>query len=182
MAELKGKFIQLSCGLLASKPEIQAQAVEAVRRHTGKSPEELDPEGWYPVKVMGDVFKCVEEGVSNKVLGWAAIKVVGREVYPTIQKTVGLPSNLTTPLDYIKFEAEGWLQNCRGVDVQPRKFIKTDPGHVVVDACPPPDYNCVLIEGVYEGILEMCGIKNGGCSQKKCVRKGDSTCEYHVKW
>ncbi len=115
------------------------------------------------------------------MLAWAAIKVIGRNVYPTIQATGGLPNNIHTPLDFIKFEAQGFLQNHRGDDVKPRKFIKAVPGMVVVEA-PSPGYNCQLIDGVFEGILEMCDIRDGKVSQSRCVRDGDPTCEYIIQW
>jgi predicted hydrocarbon binding protein len=44
-------------------------------------------------------------------------------------------------------------------------------------------YDCILIEGVYEGILEkMCGIKQYKVIQTRCVKKGDPVCEYDITW
>ena len=47
---------------------------------------------------------------------------------------------------------------------------------------PAPGYDCRLYEGVYLGILEMIGIRSGKVTQEKCQRKGDHTCEFHIKW
>jgi hypothetical protein len=77
-------------------------------------------------------------------------------------------------LDFIKFEAEGFLSNHQGKDVIPRKFIKAEEGEVVVKA-PAPGYNEKLYEGVFLGILKMCGVENG-----KVVNVGDST--FHITW
>ena len=102
-------------------------------------------------------------------------------IYPTIAATVGLPDHLRTPLDFLKFEAEGFIADHRGDDVIPRKFLKQEEGHVIVEAI-SPDYSCALIEGVYDGILQLCGVKGGQVRQTKCVRRGDPVCEYDIKW
>ncbi len=120
MAEIKGKFVMLACSLLETKPEAKAQALANVKRLTGSEWNELDPEGWYDTKVLNSVFEAIE-GTSSPILAWAAIKVIGQNVYPTIEKTVGLPKSLKTPLDFVKFEAEGFLANHRGADVIPRQ-------------------------------------------------------------
>jgi len=180
MAEIKGKFISLACSLLETKPEAKAAALAAVKQMTGKEWNELEPEGWYNTKVLEAVFKAIMDHTSP-LLGWAAIKVIGRGVYPTIQRTVGLPTHLATPEDFVKFEAQGFLANHRGADVIPRKVIKAEPGMVVMEA-PSPGYNCSFIEGVYEGILIMCDIRHGKVKQSRCVTKSDPTCEYVITW
>lgn len=180
MADIKGKFITLACSLLETKPEAKRAALDAVVRMTGKASDQLDPEGWYDTKVLDAVFSAIEQHTSP-MLAWAAIRLIGTRVYPTINQTVGLPKNLETPLDFVKFEAQGFRDNHRGSDVQPRRFVKSDYGDVVVEA-PSPGYNCAFIEGVFDGILQMCGIKTGKVSQTRCIKKGDSTCEYHIQW
>ena len=180
MAEVKGKFIMLACSLLETKPEAKMAALSSVRTMTGKEWDALDPEGWYDTKVMGSVLQAIVDNTSP-LLGWAAIKVIGRRVFPTIQSTVGLPSNLNTPMDFITYDAQTFLENHRGVGLVPRKVIKAEPGLVIMEA-PSPGYSCSLIEGVYEGILIMCDIRNGKVKQSQCVTKGDPTCEYVVTW
>lgn len=180
MAEVKGKFIMLACSLLETKPAAKEAALAKVQELTGVPYTELDPEGWVDTKVFDAVFQSIEDNTSP-MLAWAAIRNIGTEVYPTIEKTAGLPKDLNEPIDFIKFEAAGFLDNHRGSEVVPRKFIKTDKGDVVVEA-PSPGYNCALIEGVFDGILKMCGISGGKVSQTRCVRKGDHTCEYHIQW
>jgi predicted hydrocarbon binding protein len=180
MADLKGKFVTLACSLLETKPEAKTAALAAVKQMTGKEWNELDPEGWYDTKVMNAVFQAIEDHTSP-LLAWAAIKVIGRRVYPTIESSVGLPPNLNTPLDFVKFEAQGFLANHRGSEVVPRKIISAEPGLVVMEA-PSPGYKCSFIEGVFEGILIMCDIRNGKVKQTRCVTKGDPTCEYVISW
>ena len=109
MAEVKGKFITLACDLIKSKPEARQAAIDAVRKLAGKDPYELDPEGWYDTKVFDAVFTAIESNTTG-IMGWASIKVIGQLVYPTIKATVGLPPQLKMPLDFVKFEAEGFLQ------------------------------------------------------------------------
>lgn len=180
MAENKGKFITLACDLIKSKPQARQAAMDAVRKLTGKDPYELDMEGWYDTGVINAVLSAIEANTTG-IMGWASIKVIGQLIYPTIRTTAGFPPHLRTPLDFIRFEAENYLQDHRGSDVIPRRFIKAEDGEVVV-AAPSPGYNCTLIEGVYEWILHICGIADGSVKQSQCVKKGDQTCVYHITW
>jgi predicted hydrocarbon binding protein len=180
MAEVKGKFITLACSLLETKPEAKTAALEEIKTRTGLEWNELDPEGWYDTEVFEAVFNSIEKNTS-RVMAWAAIKVIGQSVYPTIQRTAGLPQGLDTPSDFVKFEAQGFLENHRGPDVIPRKVLEDSPNRVVMEA-PSPGYNCALIEGVFEGILHMCDRKEGRVKQTKCVKNGDPTCEYTIEW
>jgi predicted hydrocarbon binding protein len=181
MAEIKGKFINLAYNFLRTRPAAQQAATSAVQRLTGTPAGELDPEQFYDTKVLDEVFQAVlnsEQGIRAK----AALKTIGQEVYYEIKWTAGLPDNLQDPVDYVKFEAEGFLANHRGTGVIPRKFVKSEPGHCVVEA-PSPGYNCIWIEGVYEGILRMCGkLKTANVTQTQCVMNGDPTCVYDIKW
>ncbi len=54
-------------------------------------------------------------------------------------------------------------------------------GEVVVEA-PSPGYNCKVIEGVFLGIAGMFDVEGGSVEQTKCVKNGDDTCEYTIKW
>jgi len=180
VAEVKGKFITLACDLIKTKPQARLAAMGAVRELTGKDPYELDPEGWYSTAAFDAVFSAIEANTEG-IMGWASIKVIGQLVYPTIRSTVGLPPHLKTPLDFLKFEAEGFLTNHTGPDVIPRKFIKTEDKDIMI-AAPSPGYNCTLIDGVYEGILHICGIADGSVKQIQCVKRGDPTCLYHITW
>jgi hypothetical protein len=180
MAQVKGKFITMACSLLEFKPTVKADALQRVKDITGKEWDQLEPEGWYDTRALGAVFEATEEH-QDPLMAWAAIKVMGRRVYPTIDKTVGLPEHLKTPLDFIRWETGNFLSDHRGSDLVPRKLIQTDPGHVVVEAT-SPGYDCIVMEGVYEGILEICGIKDYKVTQTRCVKKGDPVCVYDIKW
>ena len=92
--------------------------------------------------------------------GERAIVTLGRNVYPTIKKTSGLPPEIKTVLDLLVFEARGFELNHRGADVKPRKFIMKEDKHVIIQA-PAPGYSQKLYDGVYLGILQMYGINNG---------------------
>ncbi|MDC7124708.1 MAG: hypothetical protein PQJ46_04025, partial [Spirochaetales bacterium] len=85
------------------------------------------------------------------------------------------------PLDFIKFEAEGFKNEHRGSDVVPRKIIEAKEGKVLIEAM-SPGYDCLLIEGVYLGILDMCNVSNKEVMQTKCVKRGDPVCEYLIRW
>jgi hypothetical protein len=180
MAEVKGKFITMAWNLMHTLPEAQKTAQTNVERLAGKSPTQLEPESWYDAAVLQSVFDAVREHESE-VGAWTRLRVMGIDVYPTIKQTVGLPDHLTSPLDFVTYEAEGFLADHRGPDVIPRKIVTSEPGHVVIDA-PSPGYDCVFIEGVFDGILRMVGIYGGKVKQTKCIRNGGSTCEYDIQW
>jgi hypothetical protein len=180
MAEVKGKFITSACSLLEFRPAAKVEAMQRIKSLTGKEWDQLEPEGWYDTKALSAVFQAIEKH-QGKLMSWAAIKIIGRRVFPTIEKTSGLPTHLKTPLDLIKWEGDSFLDNTRGTGVVPRKYLKTEPGHVVVEAL-SPGYNCILVEGVFEGILELCKIKDYVVKQTRCVKKGDPVCEYDIQW
>jgi hypothetical protein len=180
MAEVKGKFITLVTELLRSKPGVRSAALVVIRRMTGKTPLELAPEGWYDTRVLQEFFNAIEDGESPLV-AWAAIKVIGQNMYPSIYAESVLPDHLKTPLDFFKLEAAGFSYDHRGIDVGPRKFLKTEDRYIVVEA-PSPGYNCALTEGIFEGILRICHITRGRVKQTKCVRRRDPTCEFTIQW
>lgn len=180
MAKIKGKFIMMACSLLELNPAAKREASQTVKHLTGNAWGRLTPEGWYDASVIDAVFQVAEKQYGN-LMGPTVIKVMGRRVYPTIAKTVGFPDSLKTPLDWLKWEGNSFLNDHQGPDVIPRKFLITEPGHVVVEAS-IPGYTCLLTEGVFEGILEMCHIKTYNVTQTRCVKKGDLICEFDITW
>jgi hypothetical protein len=171
MAEVKGKFITLGCSLMTVYPEAQTKANNYLKKETGRGWNELEQEGWYDTKIFNEVMELYAK---SSLTGIKAIVTLGRKVYPTIKKSVGIPDNIKTPLDFIKFEAKGFLLNHKGDDVIPRKIIKSIDKEVIVQA-PAPGYNEKLYEGVFLGILEMCGITTG-----KVENIGKST--FKITW
>jgi hypothetical protein len=169
MAKVKGKFIKMT-GMLMLKSEV-ALADEYLISEIGCGHKEIKEEDWYETKLMDKFFKiCAENSIHKDEI----YITIGKKVYPTIKMSVGLPPHLTTPLDYIKFEAEGFLMNHLGEDVSPRKFISAKEGEVVVEA-KAPGYNSKLYEGVWLGILEMIGIRSG-----KVVNDGNDV--FTISW
>ena len=67
--------------------------------------------------------------------------------------------------------------NHQGADVKPRKIMTAEDKNVVIEAN-SPGYSPVLIEGVFLGILEMCGIKTGRVDYKE--ENGNSI--YYITW
>jgi len=149
MAQVKAKFIQLACDFLSSSPETQRAAIAAVERNAGKPYKELDPEAYYDASVLDAVFKEIDNHESE-LMARVRKKVIGQEVYSTIRFTVGIPEHIKTPLDHVKFEAEGFMLNHRGGDVKPRRILLAEDRHVVIEA-PSPGYDCTWIEGVFVG-------------------------------
>ena len=155
MAQVKGKFIKMT-GFLMLPAEIKL-ANEYLLKELGVTHKDLKDEEWYDTAYFDNFMRICAENSSMKDKIYVTI---GKKVYPTIKRTVGMPPHLSTPLDFIKFEAEGFLMNHQGVDVVPRKIIKAIDKEVIMEA-KAPGYNSKLYEGVWLGILEMCGITNG---------------------
>jgi hypothetical protein len=180
MAMLKGKFITMACSLLELNPKAKLEVAQGIKDMTGMEWKDLPSEDWFEAEVEESIFKVVEKH-NSPVMAASIIKAMGRRVFPTISKTTGFPEDLKTPLDFLKWEGESFLRDHKGSDVVPRKFIKTDPGHVIVEAV-SPGYNCIHIEGVFEGILKMCKINEFKVEQTRCVKNGDPVCEYDITW
>ena len=178
MAEVKGKFITLTLGLMSPYRKAFNAADALVFRETGRHGIALDPEGWYDARIFG---KAMDLYAQASITGETALITLGKEIYPTIKHTIGLPARLKTPLEFILYEAEGYLANTRGEGVRPRRFLHAKEGDVLVQA-PAPGYNPKLFIGVFLGILEMCGVTDGVVVQTKAVANGDETDEFHITW
>ncbi len=157
MANIKGKFITLSGHLLGGNQEVIAKANNFLENEIGLTHLELDPEEFYDVKLFSEFLEICFNNNGMKENGYV---ILGKRVYPTIKRTTGLPPHLNSTLDFILFEAEGFLANHEGEGVVPRTFLKKENGLVEIVA-KAPGYNSKLYEGVFLGILEMCGETNG---------------------
>ncbi|PLX04564.1 MAG: hypothetical protein C0594_09060 [Marinilabiliales bacterium] len=171
MAEVKGKFITLTCMLMQNNPEVLKKADEYLEDETGCTHMELDPEEFYDTKLWDTTMTIYSEAHDDPK---QAIINLGKRVYPTIKRTAGMPPHLKTPLDFVRFEAEGYLANHNGDDVIPRKIINESEKEITMYA-PAPGYNEHLYIGVWLGILEMIGINTGQVDEL-----GDST--YRIYW
>lgn len=178
MAEVKGKYITMIATLMSMYEKEKKEADASLFDQLGKHYDELTPEGWYDIKWIILFLNAYVRASPSKEY---ALVTFGRQVYPALKKANLLPTHLKTPLDYIKFEAEGFSRDHKGPEVKPRKFIKAVDKDVIVEA-PSPGYNSKMFEGVYLGILEMLGIKTGKVVQTKSQEKGDNTSEFHITW
>ncbi len=178
MAQIKGKFISLTAGLMSVYGDALEQADQQLFEASARHWNELDPEGWYDVKHYCDFIDAYVKASPTRE---QAMITLGKNIYPTIKRTAGFPPGLDTPLDYIEFESMGYVQNLRGPEIQPRQFIKKKDGHVIVRTR-MIEQDCRVLEGVYLGILGIAGVSNGGVKQEQCVKQGDNTCEFHITW
>jgi hypothetical protein len=177
MAQIRGNLISLTGSLMTLYPDAQKKADDVLFKECKKHWKELAKEDFVDSR-MWDVFMNTYAQASPQ--GERALITVGRRVYPAIKSAGQIPKEIDSPLKMLKFEGEGFKLYHKGPDVIPRKFLKEEEGEVIVDA-PSPGYNCIVIEGVFIGILEMFR-KQGTVVQEKCVKKGNSTYLYHIKW
>ncbi len=178
MTETKGKFLILIVVLMRPYRDEFRKADEFIFEKTGKHWNELESEDWYSTDISDQLMNLYMEASPNKE---KALTTFGKQVYQTIKRTEGFPPGLKTPLDYIDFEARESVNNIRGPNIKPRKFLKKQEGHVIVQT-EKDDQNCLLLEGVFLGILRIAGVNDGKVEQKKCIRNGDSVCEFHITW
>ncbi len=175
--ETRGKFITMTCRYLETKPQVREAAIKFINEKTGKKPDDLDPEGWYPVDLVTHTFDLLTE-LSNAIIAKSVIKLFGRKIYPTFKANGGILPPVQTPQSMLKFEADGYLQSLRGPNVKPRTFLESKPNNIVVQADMPPGYPSEFMEGVYLGILEMCGFPGGQVSFEN--RSGHAV--FSIKW
>jgi hypothetical protein len=178
MVEVKGKFIAMTAELMGDCEDARAQADQRLFSSVGRHWNELDAEGWYDVKLWNTFLRAYEEASG---LGEEAVVAVGRRVYPTLERTTGLPAWLKTPGDYIRYEAEGYLANVRGRGVAPGRIIKIEDGHAVLEA-EVAEYDCALMKGILLGLLDLAGVEGAHVAQTRCVRDGASVCEFEMTW
>jgi hypothetical protein len=161
MAQIKGKFIAFTVQLMSIYKDAQKDAEEALFKLSGKHSNELEPETFYDTKLWDIALKAYAD---SSPTGKTAIVTMGRNVYPLINKTVGIPpEKIKTPFDAIMFETENFLVDHKSDSVSkviPRKVLLSEDRHIIIEA-PAPGYDPILYKGVFLGILDMLGIKTG---------------------
>jgi len=178
MAEIRGNLINLTGRLMSLYPDAQEKADNILFEKLGKHWNEVTIDDWIDAKIW-DVF--MQSYIEGSPTGEMALITLGKNIYPAIKNAGQIPPEIDNPLKMLEFEGEGFKMYHKGADVKPRNFLRLDDHDVLVDA-PSPGYNCKVIEGVFQGIVEMFDIQNVKVTQTKCVKKGDDTCEYHITW
>ena len=178
MLQVKGMFITFTVRLMTLYKEAKQEISDYIKQQTGLDYNDLDPTAWYPGEILIKALKMYEQASPT---GKTVYVTMGKQVYPIWKQNGLLPDNLKTPLDYMKYEAEGFKEAHLGPEVKQRNFIKMEDGHIIVEA-PAPGYSCKLFEGVWRGIFNMIGINTAEIMQTQCVDQGDSTCVFDIKW
>ncbi len=158
MVKVKGKYITFCGKLMTLYKESQKKADGILFEKTGLHFDELEPEEWYD----GDIITLFMETYKNSSpTGREAMLTMGRNIFPIIKQTVGLP-DFKSPLEALKYESKTYLMDHKSdekSEVIPRKFLKFEERHVIIQA-PGPGFDIMLFKGVYIGIFRMLGIKN----------------------
>lgn len=129
MAEVQGKFISLTCNLMTAYPDAQKKANDYIFKRIGKDWQTIPAEDFFDTKILAEVMNIYAEA---SISGDFAFVTLGRRIYPTIKKTVGLSLNLRSPIDYIKHECETFLETHRGKDIVPRQIISVKDREVII--------------------------------------------------
>ena len=176
MPQVKGKFITMAGYLMAVYKEEQLKADEMLFLKIGKHFNELDAEGFYDVSIYDEFMRKYAEA---SITGEKAILTLGKNTFPLIKRTVGLPSHINSALDLIKFSAQQFVNDHKGLP--PITILKAERWNVILKL-PKLGYDCLVVEGVYLGILEIFGIRNGRIAHNTCVKKGDPYCRLEINW
>jgi hypothetical protein len=178
MQEVRGKFIRLAGSLMGPYPTQREKADAVLVRRTGKHWDELDPTEWFDA----DIYKVfLDTYCESSVTGQKALITLGRNVFPTKKKLGELPDHIRTALDLLIYSTMSFTDDHRGAGIRPVEVIEASEGEVVFDV-PDHGYDCMVDEGVYIGIMEMFDIEGGKVEQRKCKKKGDPSCEFHITW
>ena len=141
--------------------DAKAKANQVLFSKIGKHYDELDPEGWYDGELL-EIFlnTYIEASPSGK----NALVTMGRNIFPILKKTVGLP-DFKNPLEAFKFESQTFLMDHKDDEISkviPREIIKLEDRHVIIKApVPAKCYDVLLYKGVYLGVLNLFGITAG---------------------
>jgi len=154
----------------------QKEADDQLFKKTGKYFKELDPDGFYDVEIF-EAF--IQKYTKASYTGEKALLTLGKRIPPHIKKTQGIPPDIDTALKLILFSAKQFAYDHQGLS--PIKIMRAKEGEVHL-RLPNIGYNCLMIEGVYLGILNIFGIKTGKIDHKKCIKKGNSCCEFIITW
>ena len=125
MPQVKGKFITMAGLLMSIYEEQQKKADDMLYQKLGKHFKELDPEGFYDAKIYNDFMHKYAEA---SITGEKAILTLGKNTFPLIKETQGLPPHINSALELIKFSAEQFSKDHRGV--APIKILEAKEGNV----------------------------------------------------
>lgn len=162
---------------MAAYPEKRDEVDKVLFQELGRHYNELSPEAWYDAKW---IKMFLDKYVAASITGISAMTTFGRKIYPTIRAL--LPAHLKTPLDYLKFESDTYLRECRGPDVKARTILKAVEGEFKVETALPAFHHPKFIEGLYTGILEMCGAKGIKVKFSPLAAKGQDAYLFEVFW
>lgn len=174
MSQVRGKYITMAGRMMSLYKKQRDEADSLLFKETGKRYNELGPEDWYDTKW---VKLFLDKYMEGSISGINALVTFGKQIYPSIKAV--LPPHLKTPLDYLKFETEGYTGAHKGPDVKPRKIIKAVDGEFIVEAFVPDWHYPKMYEGIFLGILEMCGVRSG---KVIITEKGGGFTEFKIVW
>ncbi len=168
MVKVRGKFITLAASLMVLYKEALEKTDRQLFTETGKHWNELEPDGWYDVRHYNNFIGAYVESSASKE---NAMITFGKQIYPTVKRLDGFPANLKTPIDYLEFEVETYINAFKGPGIKPRKFIRKEPGYVIIQTV-MPEQDCKTLEGVYMGIMKLAGVTKGKIEQNQMFEKG----------
>jgi len=180
MDRLRGKFITMAGHSMALYKDQRARADEWLKSKTGAGFKDLEPDGWYDLAIFVEFLEAYAEASPTAE---GAYVTTGRQVFHTARAAGLLPPSLSKPVDFLKFEFDLYLMSLEGPSIHPRNLLLAADGDVRIEVKNPP-YLAFdrLMEGVFQGAVEMAGVENAKVEQTRCVHNGDAVCEYRITW
>lgn len=147
-------------------------------RYTGKAWNKLDPNEFYDIRLFSE---CLQSYSSATKMGTKAISVFGRHFYPTIQSTYGIPPQIKTITDHLKYESEMFIKTHQGVNVEPRKITAKSEKEIQV-LTKSVGYDPILFQGVFIGVFQTIGIRSVVVTHTKRQVSYNDYNEFKITW
>lgn len=160
--------------LLRVLDEVEAETREAVRVGVFIS-------NWYAIEVFEDFIRT-----TDRVLGQGDLALVGK--MGAFSAAFGLNVVYRTVIRMGSPEfalGKASMMWSRYYDKGQIKILSLDKQHIAMKLVDTPyisDIFCPRITGWMQRFLELTGVKDAKVVHEKCVRRGNSHCEWHGRW
>ncbi len=134
--------------------------------------QEVQPEGWYPIDLLLQVFEALEAKLGRPALvamGWTIVQNHHAE---KIRASLHSARELLHGMDALYHAAN------RGHRIGGWEVLRFDPGEAELEKTTP--HHCAVEEGILEEALRTIGVR-GEIVQTACFRQSAEACRYTIR-